>query len=568
MKKALRNIWAIACCMAFPAGAEELAITSNRPATNTYVQGDNIRLTFEVSDGKPDAVLEFSLADENDREVIEPQKHAVTLDAHGNGEFSAAFPSGRLGYYSVKASLGDGTVIAPTGTRPKGVFTYAVVVDPLRREDYGDLRSRFGMQGGFSREANVIPLLGVRHVLQQGADWATAEAAHPGQFSESIKTERAAGKAHFFGRAPSVEGILYGGRAWQTYVTALLTTGKLPKWAIEPMTLGKVGIGLIFSSVAPDERQALTEFAATHAREIAHDYPDQPEHIYQVTWEPMFPDCYGGTATQLVEFYRLTYTALHANDPKAKVAGPTLHIYPASTEQLKGLLAAGLADYLDIFSLHAYYNSTAWPFETSGYVEALRQQIAMVKEAAHKDLPFISTEHGFESEQYGLLNHALANVRSTVILLGEGSRYVINFYIADSWNTTPETGGQSWGFYWNLNPKIEYGTDRLGPKPVVPAYAALTYLLDGSVSQGLIPGTSKSQMGYRFAKGSEQVSVLWDYAGSSDITLPAAAHQVTVCDWMGNCGMRPVSNNRLALTLGAEPVYVIQSTSPGPPDGN
>lgn len=549
----------IGLCLTVPSWphAAQLSIDSNKPGSSTYVQGERIEVRFHVDGAIQGAApsLSYKVMDENGTAILPDRQQQFAVDARGSGDFAVVLPSDRLGYYAVVATLSDGTAIPALGTRPMGLFSYAVVLDPAARPDYGDQQSRFGLQGGFNKDVNVIPLLGVRYVFQQAAEWSTAESNAPGQLKKSDDNARAAGASTLRNKS-DLEKITYNGQKWQTYVIAMLTQGKLPKWALDPASAGKVGGGVNFSAIPADKRQDFVAFAAEHAQEVAFDYPNQMTHYYQVTWEPMYPDGYGGSSEQLVDIYKLSYDALHKNDARAKVAGPTIVLYKASEQQLRELLNAGFANYIDVFSLHSYEENDKWPLELSGFTEDLRRQISLVREAAHKQIPFISTEHGFQTTKYGLLNQALANIRSSVILLGEGAQIVVNFYVADFWNKNPQDGGQTWGFYWNLNPAMEYGSNKLGPKPAVPAYAAMTYFLDGTQSQGAIKTLSGSQLGYRFARSDAQIFVLWDYLADSKVAVSAGNEQIRVCDWMGNCRQQP-PHSSTTLQLGTKPIYVL-----------
>lgn len=546
-----------AAALCAQAHSAQLLIDSSEPASSTFVQGERVEIRFHIEGANATVplTLKYKVTDEGGASILPERLQHVSVDSQGNGDLTVTLPSDHLGYFAVSATLDEATSIAALGTRPAGVFSYAVVGDPKTRRDYGDQLSRFGLQGGFNRDVNVIPLLGIRYVFQQATDWSTAESNGPGQLKKSDDNARAAGAVTLRNKSET-ERISFEGQKWQTYAIALLTQGKIPKWAFDPASAGKVGVGVNFSAIATDKRQDFTAFAAEHAEEVAHDYPNQSTHYYQVTWEPMYPDVYGGTSEQLVDMYKLSYDALHRNDPRAQVAGPTILLYKASEDQLKGLLSAGFANYIDVFSLHAYEENDKWPLEQSGFREDLLRQVSMVRNAARKEIPFISTEHGFQVTKYGLLNQALANIRSTIILLGEGASLVVNFYVADFWNKSPQDGGQTWGFYWNLNPAMEYGSNKLGPKPVVPAYAALTYMLDGTQARGPLKSLSGSQIGYQFERSGTQIYALWDYLATSSVTLNAGSAQIQICDWMGNCTTRPPHSTE-SLQLGAKPIYVL-----------
>jgi len=81
--------------------------------------------------------------------------------------------------------------------------------------------------------------------------------------------------------------------------------------------------------------------------------------------------------------------------------------------------------------------------------------------------------------------------------------------------SSPSETGHTFGYYWNLDPKIIYGTDKIGPKPAVPSYAAMTFILDGTSSAGAHSNLSGTQMGYRFQRDSTTILALWDYQAAS-----------------------------------------------------
>jgi hypothetical protein len=234
--------------------------------------------------------------------------------------------------------------------------------------------------------------------------------------------------------------------------------------------------------------------------------------------------------------------------------GPTL-FYHGDEAQLASMYAAGFGSVIDAFSIHPY---APWPFETSDLIKNLRAEMAQVNAAAGKKIPFFGTEQGLTSGSIGELNQALGNVREEIMLIGEGFIHDYAFYIADFWVNSATETGNTYGFYWNLDPAISAGTDKLGPKPAVPAYAAMTYLLDGTTTSGPLSNLSGTQMGYRFTRNGTTILALWDYqAASSTVNLAVAAQNIQICDWMDNCRTATSSSGSINLTLGASPIYVI-----------
>jgi len=331
----------------------------------------------------------------------------------------------------------------------------------------------------------------------------------------------------------------------------LLSVASVPNWAMEPGSgaANSPAMGILSSSGS----QGLTAFAKELANDVTSAFSGQTAHYYQVTWEPAIPQLFKGTSEQLVDFYKSSYSAIHAADAKAIVMGPTL--FPGSKTLMSQLWSAGLGKYIDAVSMHPY---TTFPPETNGLVFNVREQMQMAQSATGRNTPFVGTEHGFTSGSIGELNEALGNIRTSIILLGEGFKFDFAFYIADFWTHSSSETSNTYGYYWNLNPKLNFGTDKLGPKPAVPAFAAMTYWLDGTTSSGPVSNLNGTQMGYRFQRDGTTILALWDYkATSSSVSLPVTADSVQVCNWMGVCSTTAVSGGVINVDLGASPIYII-----------
>ncbi len=514
---------------------------TNRPDNSTFVQGELVTLTFTGS-GSCSAAVNLAVVDENGNNI------ASAVVPVMNGVATYAAPSAKLGYYRVNASLPNGTTTTMLGTRPAGFITYAVVPDPASRVNYGDALSRFGMIGGFAAsQGSVIPFLGIRYVLGGAPSWSALEPKVAGQLAAEVAQHR------YFAAAPYIDAVTYKGAPWPTYEIAQLASASMPAWA-GPVA-GTAGSQCkTFGALNPAGIAGLPAFATALATEFPIIYPTQSKHYYQVTWEPEIPWCYNGTPAQLTRYYELVYRPLHAADPTAQVMGPTL-FYHGDEALLAGMYASGFGSLIDAFSIHPY---AQWPFETSALVTNLRAEMAQVKAAAGKAIPFFGTEHGLVSGEIGELNQALGNVRQEIMLLGEGLIHDYSFYIADFWTKTAAETNYTYGFYWNLNPNMPQGTDKLGPKPAVPAYAAMTFLLDGSTTSGPISNLTGTQMGYRFRRHGITILALWDYQeASSTVNLAVPAGSVQICDWMGNCTNATRSSGSVNIVLGASPVYVL-----------
>jgi len=536
---------ALSCCQPL-AAQPALTAQTNHSSTNTFALGETVSLDLRADGLAPNAStgLEIFISDEQGH-ALAHRSTTILADGAGHAQIELPAPADHYGYYEVKATLANGTALPAQGTRPAGILSYAVVPDPAKRTDYGPEKSHFGFQGGYNDKAPVLRYLGA-HYFHGGGGWIAMEPSAPGQFTP--RTGRIAGGAP---GKPWVHLALQDGSPqqapWHMYAISTVTNAGIPAWALEAGTQGKVCKG--FGALNSAGRQAFPGFAGRLAQEFAAVWPDTHPRIYQVTWEPGKTWCFGGTPDQLVAYYALAYDAIHKADTEALVAGPTLFMQTASANELDGLLAAGLGRYLDVLSIHPYVMPNDIAPEKAQFLPLLHRQLAAVQKAKGHPVPFIGTENGYESDYGGLLEQARRDLRVTLMMLGEGARFDFGFYVHDFWDAGHPTQIRSFGYYWNLNPRVPFGSDMLSPKPVAPAYAVMSWLLDGSQAQGPASGLSGTQVGYRFLRAGQQTEVVWDYGNGSTLAVPAGAK---VLNWMGN----PVSHGK-TIDLTGSPVYLL-----------
>lgn len=507
---------------------------TDKPVFSTYISGEPVALTFSVTGLQPKAQTELhvSIVDAHGTQLHE-QQLPVEADERGQWKQTLPAPHDRLGFYRVYAKLTDGVDLAGIGSRKPGFLTYAVVPDPTQRKDYGEFESRFGIQGGFGPWADdVLPLLGARWVLDGSFEWRKLEPNAAGEFkAASAKIQPNKGK-------------------WKTYT--LPTLFAAPKWAVVPETLA-----YMTGTLTPEGEQAW----AAYCREAVSAYmaknPDRQQRIYQITWEPIQPWGFKGTHADLVRIYEIAYRVIHDTDPRAAVAGPCRGINHNDPRKHIPLYQLGLGRYTDIFSTHPYYAAAE---EREGMVRDLRAMRDVLKTYAGKEMPMIGTEQGLSTDEDPAqdLDHARANIRQNLITLGEGFRFNMAFYIVDY----RLSGQRGYGYYYNLTDGVRWGPAKIAPRPVAPAYAAQSLLLDGHESVGAIEWLGESCWGYAFQREDNVVLALWNYEDKPrQVTLAVGVPEVKVYDWMGNARVEPAPNGRLTVTLTAEPIYV-QGVSP------
>jgi hypothetical protein len=116
---------------------------------------------------------------------------------------------------------------------------------------------------------------------------------------------------------------------------------------------------------------------------------------------------------------------------------------------------------------------------------------------------------------------------------------------------------KGYGLYYNLDANKNWGSDLVSPKPVVPAYSAMTLLIDGHKSNGPLDGMAGNSVGYVFERDGDVIAAVWDSQRTdAPLDLPVGDAPVEVFDWMGRKLDGEVSNGVAHLKLGPEPVYV------------
>lgn len=504
---------------------------TSKPVLSTYALGEKVALRFTAS-GPGD---KLSAATVMLRTV---DAHGKTLDQRevplhpegGNFVAAADMPADQLGFYRVYAKLSTGEELQGLGSRPPGFLTYAVVPDPALRVDYGEKETRFGMQGGFGAWADEsLAYLGARWVLDSQFEWRTREPAHSGQFSASSY------------HPPEPRGS-----NWRS--STLPTLFAAPEWAVIPGTFA-----YMTGALTPDGEKAWAAYCREAAKAYMAKNPERTERIYQITWEPISPWGYKGTDEQLIKIFEIAHAALHEVDDKAVVAGPTKGIMPEDIRQSLPLFQLGLGRYLDVVSLHPYFSIEP---EKDGMVAAIRSLKDGVRKFSGRDIPMIGTEQGYSTEEDPAKDiiQARGLLRQNLITLGEGFDFNMTYYIVD-YRLGEQKG---YGYYYNLVDGIPWGPAKASPRPVVPAYAAQSLLLDGHKSGGAIEWLGGTIWGYVFERDQDIILALWDYGTneSKPVTIPTGVKEVTVFDWMGNSRREPTTHGNLTVALGPEPVYI------------
>jgi len=556
MRKSILSSWIIlilligAGNLSFALGEITLTGETSEPMHSAFVAGKPVELSFTVSGlsaNDKSLTLHLKIVDELEN-VIQEKDLAVQADDKGQWTGRMAGPNGKLGFYRVYANLSNGVTILRRVSRPAGYITYCVAADPSERKPYPAEEMFFGMYGGLGgggMHAALDPLLGVYWDIGiWNWGWGNIEADFPGQCVQKFK---AAEEARAKSLATGVDNVSRKRPSWKRgYVPALYIVPT--KWKVSPIV--KETHGGYTAALTPEGEKYWAEYCRNAAKAYARENPERTERFYQITWEPINPWGFKGTDEELIRIYQVAYPAIHEADPKAVVVGPTTSSVERDTELTRRLFQKGLGKYLDGFCTHPY---TSMPPEYNRFRENILTLKEIIRQNVGRDLPMFATELGYatgEQKENELLQ-AQGLVRSNLILMGEGFRMSIAFYYHDY---LCEAG---YGFFYNLNPQVDYGTDKIAPKPIVPAYAAMSRLLEGHKSAGVIDWLGQTSLGYAYERGDEIILALWDYGDTPrTVTIPIGVPEVKIYDWMGNSRQVKTEKGVLKIELKPEPVYV------------
>ena len=534
------------------AEAEPLTLTgqTGAPDFNVFVAGERAPLQFTVRGTAPEnsaaLTLNVAIKDEHAK-IVDQQQLAVQANAAGWNSTLFA-PSGKLGFYRVYATLSNGVTLPAQGSHKAGFLTYCVVQDPATRVSYGPDEARYGMQGGFNGALNPAPYLGIHWVNGPGA-WKGTEPEKAGQFAAQRSDDVRQGKSGPSALAGATRGyewsyVVKDGKKTGWPIYPIFSLYRPPDWATIPDTrFGGLG------ALQPSARASWDAYCRAYGQAVAQDYPDLSRHFYQITWEPNW---FNGSQEEFVEIYRIAATALRAADPKALIAGPTKSgIGDYNMNQEQGWFRLGLGNLMDGYTIHPY---TKMPAESFNYVQKIRGITDFVGHAAGRQLPIYATEQGYATHEDTdkELDQARFLTRASLIALGEGYQTYVAFYLHD-YKAEP-----GFGYFYNLRDDQKFGSERLAPKPIVPAFAAQTSLIDGHQTVGPLSLQGANQLGYAFQRGHDIVLALWDSGETpSEAQLQTGSASVKVFDWMGNSRIVATPGGTLKLALGPEPVYII-----------
>lgn len=527
-----------------------------------YALGEQVTATFACTGLTGNETLNISVTNEFDVEVYSGTVEVI--NSGGSWTSSAIdLPDATLGFYRVNVAIdGSGETLAALGSRYAGYLTYIVVPDPATRTNPDAEDAFFGMQCPTVNVDGAIQHIGVRHVLGgNGYWWDKYDYDSPGGAFAASYAAAVIAQTNFPPLLSGAEGLTYNGSNYTTYYFPTLMM--CPSWAIEPGSGGSSGRTGILTD--PDGEAAWVAYVEVATQAYVYNHPNATRRYYQITWEPDGATAFQGTQEQFVRIYELAYSVIHANDPNAFVVGPTVSgLISAASEQVSEDFLVGLTPYIDGVSVHAYLSpGSGVRTDAEKRVDILSLKSGILAEAGTA-MPWLNTEQGwFSNNNTDELVKAQQDIRDALLTYGEGAILSMHFYLVD--NVYVGDGYTYAGYFYNLQAGHNYDANKIGPKPGAAAFAAMSYLLEGSVSQGRLDGLVTGTHGYRHTRSDQTILTVWSQQTDTDLSIAVGSDAVCY-DWMGNDMSIPVRAGRMTVTATTEPYYIQYTTLLKSPD--
>ena len=514
---------------------------------NIHEPGVPVSLEFSQAAPPPAGMtgFEVEIRDYDDAMVA---RRPVALEA-GKTAYKIDFQTATPGYYEVRA-YGTGpqgrretlSCLKTTGTMPPGLGTFAVVPATLGENLAAMKAAGPDTFWGFDERADafgLMPLMRLSWRLPYRR-WSVERDGKPDRSSGLAPWAR-----EEIAKTPP-------DAAWQPGIVAFSPNIDVPAWAKTP---GDGAPGFQWDDYLAFLRDAVRVAVKIH--------PDQQPRIYDGSWEiflnspehPSRKPIY--TVEMVTELYRRSAAVIKQEDPAAWLIGPCDgYLHPVSQDWFHKLFQAGFLKYVDGISMHSYSEP---PPEQADIPNALAMFRSEIRKYKGRDLPLFSTEAGFESRVGSvdrLRDHARWEVRYAMILKGEGVRLHLAFYQFDFGIGTTNRA-ETWGFCFNLDPKMSFGPKEIAPKPAVPAYAVCAKMLFTARPVQNLRWWGKDVWGYVFEDQGEPLLAVWHPYRRQPCRVPVGdVARVTVTSIMGHQSVVPAKDGFATVEIGPDPVYI------------
>jgi hypothetical protein len=373
-----------------------------------------------------------------------------------------------------------------------------------------DLGTRFGVRGEFGKPAELLAASGAKWVKEEFR-WETVQPSRDRwtwDFMDAAVNEEKA-------RGLEILGLLD------------YTAG----WAVgEPQPL----------SITPPPHDLWANYVA----QTVGRYKDRV-HAWEVWNEPNEPVFWSGSKEQFAALLAVTYDTIKRVDPTATVLGPTI------TGVDEAWLDAMPWDKFDVLALHMYVPPASLNDQGySYYDQGLPNLERVVKRRGNK--PIWITEFGYSSQGGG--HPWFVNDEQSQ------ARYLIQ-HTAQTLAYSGLNIERVMPYVFNNHDGFELVRDWSRPKPAFYAYRTMTERLTGAEGIGRVSNAGPGVMAFRFARGGQQIAVVWAPKGGTATLLSGG--DAEVYDLYGKRTVVAQQGGMVKVPVGQDPVYVVHAPGGG-----
>lgn len=518
---------ALAALVSLPPGIEarrdaiEIAPMAGKDFDNhVFVAGQPVTLRVRVDDGGSTASIHlgYDVRDADDRSIARGEVVTTDDPSHGRTAELVQLPSG-VGWYQVVFNASDRPLVYAAEVHDGGGYlTYAVVPRPRakRRES-----SPFGIDTAIGSSRTLDARQSIRLAQLAGVGWIRERISLALTFPGPDR--------HVF--EPT---LTYAKAARAAGLSVLQVFNDAPKW-IPRVDDQRIPGDL---RVVHDMAQALGAAFEGHVA------------AWEIWNEHDIAHFSGSTPDRYAAFLKAFALGLRAHGHALRVLGPFARD-PTAGGYDEVLFGAGVADYLDVYSIHDYR-----PIERGGFQRIVDQHVGLADQAGFRGKPMWMTETGRpvrSSHRHGALAAALAQ-----------ADYAVKSFVLG------RAGGLERVFWFLLRPypsKVgEFGIFRhdLTPQPYYQAIAMMAHTLGEARYVGqVMDGHAQVHL---FDDGRERVAVVWAESPTV-LRLLGATAAARVIDRLGQERPAEVTDGGLTVRVEASPVYVRGVRWAGVPNG-
>lgn len=266
------------------------------------------------------------------------------------------------------------------------------------------------------------------------------------------------------------------------------------------------------------------------------------------------------TVADYVKLVKVAYEQIMAANPECTIVGfsgaPSNWAKVGagvwqSRGVIRGMFEAGVADYMDVLSIHEYDLKWNPEYRMVGWIDWTED---CMKSYNAENTPLWVTETGWSTAFVSDMNQAAYGVRQYIMYKNAGvDKYFWYDFKNDGFKRKDQEN--SFGIIYN-----SADTDNT-PYSAKPAYVAFSNMNDkiGNANIEEFSQTAGGTQIYRFAReDGKKVWVLWNAEGTETANINVGESEIEVFDIFGNMKRMSGDSGEYGIEVSGEPVYIMK----------